>query len=163
MERFYTQKKRQFEAIEELAQRTEKILRKDHSPQSISQQAVSIRSYIQQQGQFYKDDSFKSENEYRFLISISERRIAHSEEDAKKFFGSNNKVLYEDFCAKRGLIVPYMNVRIPLNAFARITLAPMTEFEIAKNSVKEFLRVHGAKDAFEREVSVCKSRIPIRY
>ena len=156
-------KKRQFEAIEELAQRTEKNLRKDHSPQSISQQAVSIRSYIQQQGQFYKDDSFKSENEYRFLISISERRIAHSEEDAKKFFGSNNKVLYEDFCAKRGLIVPYMNVRIPLNAFARITLAPMTEFEIAKNSVKEFLWVHGAKDAFEREVSVCKSRIPIRY
>ncbi len=157
-------KKRQFEAIEELAQRTEKILRKIILLSLYPSRQFSIRSYIQQQGQFYKDDSFKSENEYRFLISISERRIAHSEEDAKKFFGSNNKVLYEDFCAKRGLIVPYMNVRIPLNAFfARITLAPMTEFEIAKNSVKEFLRVHGAKDAFEREVSVCKSRIPIRY
>lgn len=156
-------KKRQFEAIEELAQRTEGILRKNHSLQAISQQAFSIRNYIQQQGQFFKDDSFKSENEYRFLISISERRIAHSEEEAKKFSGNNNKALYEDFCVKRGLIVPYMNVRIPLNAFARITLAPMTEYEIAKSSIKEFLWVHGAKDTLAREVPIYKSRIPIRY
>ena len=94
------------------------------------------------------------------LLKTFDTPVPNTSDPFSVYYG---KVLYEDFCAKRGLIVPYMNVRIPLNAFARITLAPMTEFESAKNSVKEFLRVHGAKDAFEREVSVCKSRIPIRY
>lgn len=157
------EKEQQFSAIEELATTIEASATRYPKLYSVSKAAVTIRVYIESRGAFFKDSHFKSENEYRFLFSIAEKRIPHKQEDAKKYYGIYNQALCEGFCVKRGLIVPFMKVSIPENAISRITMAPMVETEIAKNSVKELLSLYGFKTPNNTEVSVYKSKIPIRF
>lgn len=156
-------KKQHFSAIEELAKETERFLQPDRSEQAFSRAAVFIRSYIEVRGLFFKDSSFKSENEYRFLLSIADKRIPHDEIEAQKYMGQYNKKLCEGFCVKNGIIVPYMQVTIPDNSISRITVSPMTEYEIAKDSIKELLGINKRKSVNNTEIPIYKSQIPIRY
>ncbi len=157
------EKKQHFAAIEEIAQTIEKSAMEYPSIYHISKAATVIRTYIELRGVFFKDGRFKSENEYRFLFSIADKRIPHSEKDAQKYTGLYNKRLCEDFCVKQGLIVPFMKVSIPKNAIRRITMAPMTETEIAKSSIKELLNTMGFKNANGQDIPIFKSKIPIRF
>ena len=156
-------KKQQLGAIASFAQTIERFSQYNNSEQSRFRAAVSIHQYIETRGPFFKNDSFKSEKEYRFLFSIAEDRIPHSEKEAEKYFGRYNKKLCEDFCERRGLIVPYMQVAIPENSISRITMSPMMEYEIAKSSIKELLKVKGIMSTAKTEVPIYKSRIPIRF
>ena len=156
-------KKQQFGAIDSFAQTIENFSIYNNSEQSRFRAAVSIHQYIETRGPFFKNNSFKSENEYRFLFSIAEDRIPHSEKEAEKYFGRYNKKLCEDFCERRGLIVPYMQVAIPENSISRITMSPIMEYEIAKSSIKELLKVKGIMSTAKTEVPIYKSRIPIRF
>lgn len=153
-------KKKQYEAIDELARKIEKQFGRD---KKINHAAITIQWYIEQQGAFFKDDSFSSEKEYRFLLSIADNRIPYNEEDAQKYFGKYNKKLCEKFYDRNGVIVPYMQVAIPENSVSRITVSPMTEYEIAKNSIKELLKANGILSTTNKEVAVYKSNIPIRF
>jgi len=157
------QEKKQMAAIEELAINIEKVITFDNSIQAISRAAIVIRSYIETRGPFFKDYSFRSENEYRFLISIAEKRIPHDKEEAGKYAGVYNKNLCEGFCIKNGLIVPFLQVSIPHNAISRITISPITEYKIAKSSIKELLEHKRIKDPNGKNVSIYKSNIPIRF
>lgn len=156
-------KKQQFEAIEELAKAVESFIAKKPDKQSIQRAAISVRGYIELRGPFFKDESFRSENEFRFLFSIAEKRIPHNEDASKKYFGQHNRELQEDFCVKNGLIVPFIKVSIPERSISRITMAPMTEYEIAKSSIKELLNVKGLKGINDTEIPIYKSKIPIRF
>lgn len=156
-------KKKQFNAIEELAQTIENFSSYGKTEQHKMRAAIAIRQYIELRGPFFKDNSFKSENEYRFLISIAEKRIPHNNNEAQKYFGQYNKKLCEGFCERRGLIVPYMQVAIPENSINRITMSPMMEYEIAKSSIKELLKIKGIQSIKKTEVPIHKSRIPIRF
>ena len=98
-------KKLQFEAIEELAKAVESFITKKPDKQSVQRAAISVRSYIELRGPFFKDESFRSENEFRFLFSIAEKRIPHNEDEAKKYFGQYNQRLKEGFCVKNGLVL----------------------------------------------------------
>ena len=155
--------KQQFGAIDSFAQTIENFSIYNNSEQSRFRAAVSIHQYIETRGPFFKNNSFKSENEYRFLFSIAEDRIPHSEKEAEKYFGRYYKKLCEDFCERRGLIVPYMQVAIPENSISRITMSPIREYEIAKSSIKELLKVKGIMSTAKTEVPIYKSRIPIRF
>lgn len=156
-------KKLQFEAIQELANNIERFLTFNNNFQNVFRAAIIVRNYIQLKGPFFKDDSFKSENEFRFLFSIAESRIPHNKSEAEKYRGKYNKSLCEDFTVKNGLIVPFMCVSIPDNSISRITISPMTEFEIAKESIKEVLSVSKMKSTADKEIPVYKSTIPIRF
>ena len=156
-------KKLQFEAIEELAKAVESFITKKPDKQSVQRAAISVRSYIELRGPFFKDESFRSENEFRFLFSIAEKRIPHNEDEAKKYFGQYNQRLKEGFCVKNGLVVPFMQVAIPEYSISRITMAPMTEYEIAKSSIKELLNVKGLRGTNDTEIPIFKSKIPIRF
>lgn len=158
-------KKQQFEAIANFAQNIEKFFSYTTSIQlsHLQSAAVAIRQYIETRGPFFKNDSFQGEKEYRFLFSITEDTIPHSYEDAKKYFGQYNKKLCEGFCERRGLIIPYMQVSIPKNSISRITMAPMIEYEIAKSSIKELLKVRGIQSTNNAEIPIYKSKIPIRF
>lgn len=156
-------KKQQFEEIKSLAKEIDKYSLFDSIAQGISHATVTIRQYIETRGPFFKNDSFRAEKEYRFLFSIANDRIPHSNKDANKYFGKYNKKLCEGFCERRGVIVPYMQVAIPENSISRITMSPMMEYEIAKSSIKELLKVKGILGTNKTEVPIFKSKIPIRF
>lgn len=123
---------------------------------------LKIRAYIDLQGAFYKSPKFKSENEYRILISIDNDRIPRKKNDGEKYFGENNKKIMEGFSTKYGLIVPFLDVTLPIDAISRVYTAPMVEYQIAKLSAKELLDTYDYKYN-QKSVSVIKSQIPIRF
>lgn len=149
--------KQQMLEIEQLA-KTIESKRNNWEDKALSYAILKLRSYIDAQGLFFKSNKFESENEYRIVICIADERIAHSEHESRKYLGYNNKKMYEDFCVKRGLIVPYLNVVVPQEAISRITVSPITEFDIAKKSIKELLLASGYSS-----VPIYQSRIPIRF
>lgn len=157
------EKKKQFEAIEDLACKIEKFSSYGTSKQYKACAATHIRQYIVFNGPFFKDESFKSEKEYRFLFSIAENKIPRNKDDSKTYFGQYNQKLCEGFCVRKGIIVPYMQVAIPENAISGITLSPIIEYEIAKSSIKELLKSEGILSKSKNEVPIYKSRIPIRF
>ena len=120
--------------------------------------ATMLRIKLEGEGLFIKHPEFKSEQEYRIVIQIAETRIPHCEEDSKKYFGANNKLIQEDFCSRKGLIVPFLKVKIPENSITKTIVSPITEFALAEKGVKEFLTVKGFKNA-----TVEQSKIPIRF
>lgn len=120
--------------------------------------ALKLREYIDLQGAFYKHNKFISENEFRIVIVIDEETIPRSKDDAKNNYGKNNKHMLEQFYIKNGLIVPCLNIALPKDCISRITVSPITEFEIAKKSIQELLRVKGFSD-----YKIYKSVIPIRF
>lgn len=155
--------KDQTSVIEELAKQIEKTISFDETEQAIYRRAIVIRNFIEIKGLFFKDSSFSSENEYRFLLSIAEKRIPHSEIEAKKYYGKYNKEICEGFYVRNGVIVPYLKVTIPPKSIGRITMSPMTEFEIARCSINELLEIKQIRGTNDTKVPVYKSQIPIRF
>ena len=91
-------------------------------------------------------------------MEIDDKKIPHNKSESEKYFGENNKNLREDFCTKNGLVVPFIEVSIPKDSIFRITISPITEYAIAKESIHEVLKINGYDS-----VKVYKSQIPIRY
>jgi len=98
---------------------------------------------------FYKDDSFKEEKEYRFVIRMP-----------MNFTNYNNDILKSDYTVKRGVIVPYCGLNISnKEIISAITLSPLFEKELAQNGLERLL---ASLDKFE-DVQINQSRVPIRY
>lgn len=151
--------KSQMREIRMLAKRIEQgIQSTPDQNRAIKHAQLRLREYINAQGAFYKHPKFKAEKEFRIIIEISDGRIPHDTEEAAKFVGINNQKIVEGFCTKRGLLVPFLSVALPNNAIQRVTVAPMVEFDIAKQSIHELLAIKGIKS-----VQVHKSSIPIRF
>ena len=119
---------------------------------------MMIYQYIESCAAFYKHSKFADEKEFRIVIEISEDCIPRNKEEAIKFFGSENGNMYEGFCVKNGLIVPFIQVEIPKNAIKQITVSPIMEFEIADKGIKELLLCNGIEN-----VEILHSEIPIRF
>lgn len=144
----------QYKKIERLAERIEDNI----DEIQIEHLALSLRQYIETEGLFFKNKAFEAENEFRIIMSIANDHIPHSTADAEKYFGDNNKMMYEGFCTKKGLVVPYLNIKLPIDAISRITTAPMTEHDLAKLSVREVLNIGKYQG-----VQIHSSKIPIRF
>lgn len=153
--------KYQYSEIRRFAEEIEREIRLD-GKFGLEISTLTILSYIDIHGAFYKSPAFKHENEFRILISIPDKNIPHNEQEAQKYYGNNNKRMIEKFSTKHGLIVPSLQVTLPQNAIARIYTAPMMEYKTAKESVKELLDNYGYKyDG--KSVSIWQSKIPIRF
>lgn len=153
----------QFAYIEEFAKRIQRGNPDEEKLSSIDYGVIWIRHFIECDGLFFKDSKFSSENEYRFMISISDKRIPRGKGDGEKYSGKFNKLIYEDFRIRNGVIVPYLIVTIPPQTIGCITTPPMIEYEIAEASIKELLDIKQVKDIEGCEVEIRKSRIPIRF
>ena len=119
---------------------------------------LRLRSYIDSLGAFYKHPKFKSEEEFRVIIEIADDQIPRTEDDSTRYFGEYNQKMRQGFCSKQGLIVPFLTVTFPPKAIYRVTAAPMIEYDIAKNSIRELLttsKIDGVK--------IYKSTVPIRF
>lgn len=145
--------KSQEKEIKELLDKIEVFISNDSKNKEYAM--ITLRNYINTRGVFYKDKSFSKEDEFRVVITISEERL-HS--DKSHYGGINNKELSLDFCVKNGLIVPFLEVTIPKKAIKRVVVSPIVEYDIAKKSAKELLKVKGFN-----EVKIYKSNIPIRF
>lgn len=151
--------KRQMAEIHMLAKDIEhRIETTPEKESAIKHAQLHLRSYINAQGAFYKHPKFKAENEFRIIIAISDGRIPRDGKKTNIFVGENNKKLVEGFCTKRGLIVPFLTVALPSEAISRVTVAPMVEFDIAKQSIRELFDVNG-----QGRPPIYKSSIPIRF
>ena len=119
---------------------------------------MMIYQYIESRAAFYKHSKFADEREFRIVIEISEDCVPKNAQEAISFFGPENGNMYEGFCAKNGLIVPFIQVEIPKNAIKQVTVSPIMEFEIADKGIKELLLCNGIDD-----VEILHSEIPIRF
>ena len=117
-----------------------------------------LHNYIEKTSPFFKSKKFSTEDEFRIVIEISEDCVPKNEQEATSFFGPENGNMYEGFCAKNGLIVPFIQVEIPKNAIKQVTVSPIMEFEIADKGIKELLLCSGIED-----VEILHSEIPIRF
>lgn len=117
---------------------------------------VNLLIYIDRYSPFFKHPKFAHENEYRIVIEIDERYLKNN--GLEKCFGENNRKIKYDFRLKNGVIVPFLNVSFNDDAISRITVSPITEFEIAKDGIRELLRVHDFMG-----IKIYQSNIPIRF
>ena len=116
---------------------------------------MNLRSYIDSYGAFYKNPSFSQEKEFRFCIEIDDERLKQEKPHYSSTVNTRMRCAYR---VANGLIVPYISVKFNKDAVSTIHMSPMTEFQIAKESIREVLN-----DYHYNSVQVRKSTIPIRF
>lgn len=151
------QREKQFEIVKEIVEKIETI-KTFPVVHPIQFAALHLRSDIESKGLFIKHPEFAAEREYRIVVHIADKRIPHTLEEARKYFGENNKQIVEDFCVKNGMIVPFLKVKIPPLSISKVTISPISEFDLASKSAEEFLHIKGFTKA-----EVVPSKIPIRF
>lgn len=151
--------KKQEEEIEYLLTKMEEVMEDSIKDLSNIQNIMMwyLRHYIELYGVFYKHPKFEGEKEYRFVIEAEEKDGYNLPFDSKEI-GGMKKSIREDFCVKNGIIAPYLTVPFGNDTISRVYISPMTEFDIAKRSIKELTY---RKDY--RVFSIYQSKIPIRY
>ena len=147
----------QFEAMRRIVEEIEKLEHIGIGP-IVPFAAVILRNKLESEGLFIKHPEFSSEQEYRIVIHIADSRIPHNKEESAKYIGENNKQMYEDFCVKNGLLVPFLKVKIPTESVLKVIVSPIMEFSLAEKGVTELLTINGFSAA-----SVEQSKIPIRF
>lgn len=116
-----------------------------------------LKHYIELYGVFYKHPKFEGENEYRFVIEAEEQN-GYMLPFASKDVSDRNATIRKEFCVKNGIIAPYLTVPFGNDTISRVYISPMTEFDIAKRSIKELIYQKNY-----RMFAVHQSKIPIRY
>lgn len=137
------------ELIEIYDQRKAQINGNTHlEDNAISDFQDDLSEFINEKKLFFKHPAFKSEQEYRFILKI------HSDSHT-----DNVEMKYR--VGASGIITPYVewnfdNLKPML--LKQITLSPMIEEELAKESFKRFLR----NDVFQN-ISIVPSSIKLRF
>lgn len=147
----------QFEAMGRIVEAIEKMKNAGIKP-IYPFAAIMLRNKLESEGLFIKHPEFASEQEYRIVIHIADDRIPHNAQEAAKYFGKNNKYMWEDFCIKNGLVVPFLKVKIPTASLSKVLVSPILEYTLAEKGVSELLGINGFT-----ETTVEQSKIPIRY
>ena len=155
-------KKDQFTEILHFFAETEQNLKKAQTKSNpeIAESVVKyiFRSQLDTYGVFFKHPKFQQEKEFRIVIDIYDEHIPRKKGDAEKYFGKNNKNLMEGFYTRNGMIIPFLGVTLPEDCISKMTISPITEFDVTKSSLHEVLKISGFK-----KVKVEQSDIPIRY
>lgn len=108
-------------------------------------------NFIAEKKMFFKASGFATENEYRFVLKISDDIINDSDTilPFKKHFRVGSS----------GIITPYIEWKFENTVpFSEITLAPMMEIDSAKTSLSDFLNSNGYKN-----VDIITSSIQLRF
>jgi hypothetical protein len=104
---------------------------------------------------FSKHSVFKSEEEYRFVLTVSPKFSFDKN-------GHTTKMKQKSRMGNNGIITPYLEWQYPPDLksqlFTRITLAPMIEKDLAKASVERFL----LEDVYKK-VKIVPSSLEVRF
>lgn len=112
-----------------------------------------IDSYINYWSLCFKNESFKHENEYRLIYSIPDEIKGNSIEIEK--FPICHRY-------KRGIFIPYINVKIDKNVVVSVTLGPLMG-DSTKNRQVEIMKGFLNDLEYYCAENVKVSKIPIRY
>ena len=145
-----------YKKVKELFEIYDRTVAQGHCEHGLEDSAAGafqedLSAYINEKKLFFKHPAFKSEREYRFILKVHSDFQGCSQPDAlemKYRVGTN------------GIITPYVewtfaNINLLLK---QITLSPMIEEELAKESFKMFLRNDGYKN-----ISIVPSSIKLRF
>ena len=150
-------KKEQQNEIENLLQTLETSLTRSSESSYMKNLADwALKRYIDLYGVFYKHNKFAGEQEYRFVIEFDD-----DSNDIGKDLGILNADdcnIKENFCVRNGIITPFLEVPFANDTISRVYISPMTEFEIAKLSIRELIDQKEYK-----QTRIYQSNIPIRY
>ncbi len=149
--------KKQEEEVEALLEIMESSMDNSVGVQTSREMAMwYLKRYIDLYGVFYKHPKFEGEKEYRFVIEAEEDgyRLPFDLGEGRNV----RKSITKDFCIKNGIVAPFLTVPFGDNTISRVYISPMTEFDIAKRSIKELIYKNNY-----RVFAVYKSKIPIRY
>lgn len=107
-----------------------------------------ILDFLESARLFFKDEAFKDEDEFRFVIKLP-----------TEYVKKNHSVLNVGYDVRGGIIVPYCTLNIEKASFKSVTLSPMLDKELAKQGLNRFLTDCNYEDRPE----INQSEIPIRY
>jgi len=116
-----------------------------------------IYKFINDHKLFYKNPAFENEKEYRFVLKINNDYFINSNKDCSKPLKLEYRV------GASGIITPFVEWRFELldekqQLFKEITLSPMIEPELAKESFNRFL----SKKEY-RNIAIEQSSIKLRF
>lgn len=111
---------------------------------------AELHGYLEEKKIFFKNPAFSSEQEYRFVLVVD------------KDFKDNDELAVNFRVGTSGIITPYIEWKYTLNEkeklFKQITLAPMIEPDIAKESFQRFL----ASSVYQN-IEIRQSSIQVRF
>ncbi len=107
-----------------------------------------ILDFLESARLFFKDEAFKDEDEFRFVIKLPTEYVKNP-----------ISVLNVGYDVKGGIIVPYCTLNIEKVSFKSVTLSPMLDKELAKQGLNRFL----TDCRYEDKLEINQSEIPIRY
>ena len=112
--------------------------------------------YINKQKLFFKNPAFAGEEEYRFVLQVDNRFFEDKESPINKKFKLDFRV------GASGIITPFIEWKFNLtdkeNMFKQITLAPMIESTLAKESFNRFLI-----STVRTKINIKQSSIKLRF
>lgn len=94
---------------------------------------------------FFKNENFKDEKEYRFVLKIPDD--IHL-----------NKILNYGFRINNGFFCPYYELKIKKEIIKSITLSPMLDSDLAKKGLSIYIQNQNCE-----KIKILQSKIPIRY
>ncbi len=98
---------------------------------------------------FFKDNAFKNENEFRFVLKLP-----------KEYSSSEVDILTVGFDVKNGIFTPYCDLKMDKKrTINSIMLAPIMEGELAKIGLERILKHYG----YKTDIHIAQSVVPIRY
>lgn len=101
--------------------------------------------YIMDISLFFKDDAYKDEKEYRFVISLDNSKI-------------KNNALEYDFRFVNDILVPYLKIPFDKDLIELIGIGPCMNSDLSSKSLFALLQYYDFKNTF-----VGESSIPLRY
>ena len=143
------------ELIDEFDKRIDLLDEDGYDAPAIDAFQGDLLEYIDEQKLFFKNPAFKSEEEYRFVLKV------HNDfnEDIDE---NNNSLSVKYRVGTSGIITPYIewhfDVKNKSDLLKQITLSPMMEPELAKESFKRFLA-----DGVYRNIRIEQSSIKLRF
>ncbi len=122
----------------------------DYQDNDLAQQDIfgDLLYYLQNFRLFFKDNAFKNEKEFRFIIKLP---LNHD---------LGKKQIRNGFSIKEGIFCPYCEVDInPENTIDSIMTAPMLDRPLSKLALKRLLK----ENNYNENITLTQSNIPIRY
>lgn len=103
---------------------------------------------------FYKDESFKSEEEFRFVLILPSEYVISGK-------GSElGKNLETGVSINNGIFKPHCDVNIDkIKTISSINISPIMEGELAKSGINRAMKQYG----YNKNIDISQSKIPIRY
>lgn len=124
--------------------------KRDLNSEFVNQQCMNeIIDNIESLRLFFKDEAFKNEEEFRFVLKIPSDNAILENED----FGTG-------YAIKNGIFTPYCEIAFDKKkTISSLMISPIMEDDLARNGLERAINYYNCS----KEIKIDQSSIPIRY